>query len=175
MSNNLLTCAISVFLYGTLLAGCMNLARTPASGMLSTVTQKNVLVNAELRSVTAEEVLVHNSQQMPAPAPQMVYAEPVPNALRSYGETLRTWWSFSQDATQPELSTWETQNEGSASVSVRGQTLTILRDELYRICEAYKIGAIDAVRFRTLYERNQASQRRLMEIERTPTAQGRAP
>lgn len=55
--------------------------------------------------------------------------------------------------------------EGAASIGLRTQTITILRDVMYRLCEGYASGALDEIGFARLHRRYQATVMGLLAVE----------
>jgi hypothetical protein len=64
--------------------------------------------------------------------------------------------------------------EGAASIGLRTQSIQLMRDAMYRLCEGYLSGAIDGVAFETLQRRFQSSMVAILAIEQL-TGAVRAP
>lgn len=105
---------------------------------------------------------------------EVLCAEPSPDALSAFAASLDTSLGLSRGANQTNLSLSEATSEAAGSIGLRTQTITILRDGLYRLCEGYANGALDEEEFRRLARRNQANQLGLLAIEQI-TGAVRAP
>ena len=79
-------------------------------------------------------------------------AEPSPDAFRSYAKSLGLGAKFGENAAG-SLSSAELSN--AASIGLRTQSITLMRDILYRMCEAFNNGALGEVMAATLLGRSQ--------------------
>ena len=83
---------------------------------------------------------------------QKYCAEPSPDALQAYASALSLGRSVpSQDATSLAFG----QQSIAGSIGLRTQSITIMRDALYRMCEAYNNGVLGDVMVATLLGRSQ--------------------
>lgn len=91
-----------------------------------------------------------------------VCAEPSPDAMTAYAAELATKADIASKGTAGLTSAYQ----GAASyVGMRTQSIQLLRDQLYRLCEAYMNGAIDEAEYEMLLRRNQRYTVGLMAIE----------
>ena len=56
-------------------------------------------------------------------------------------------------------------NETGANIGLRSQSIQLLRDAAYRVCEAYAAGALDSVDYATLLRRNQVFTTAVLAVE----------
>ena len=90
-----------------------------------------------------------------------ICAEPSPDALSALSASLAL---DAAGATRALGLAYATQ-EGAASIGLRTQTITILRDAMYRLCEGYASGALDEIGFARLQRRYQNIMLGLLSIE----------
>ena len=88
-------------------------------------------------------------------------AEPSPDALAAVSASLGLDASVGAKA----LGAAFTNSESAASIGLRTQSITILRDGMYRLCEGYASGALDDIGFARLQRRYQAIMLGLLAIE----------
>jgi hypothetical protein len=132
-----------------LLAGCANL-NSIYRGL--DVNGKAVAVDVKQRAVFSAS----------APATAVICAEPSPDSLSSYGASL--------GGTLNQASGTTTQLAGAlaeqaASIGLRTQSIQLMRDTMYRACEAYLSGGISAEQFYLLQRRFQNLTLGLLAIE----------
>jgi len=114
---------LSTIIVSILLTGCNGIHR------------KGVLGNVQTLSVDAKQRLVFHN-----PKNDRTCAEPSPDAIAVRAAALSTNFSTpSQVSGALGLSS----NESAGSIGLRTQTIQILRDGYFRICEAYLNDAID--------------------------------
>lgn len=90
-----------------------------------------------------------------------VCAEPSPDALAAISASS----GLSADNLKIALSAALGIQEGAASIGLRTQTIQILRDAMYRLCEGYASGALDDIAFSRLQRRYQNIMLGLLAIE----------
>lgn len=90
-----------------------------------------------------------------------ICAEPSPDALTA----LSTAAAANAEAAGKALSGSFSSQEGAASIGLRTQTIQILRDAMYRLCEGYASGALDNIAFSRLQRRYQNIMMGLLAIE----------
>lgn len=90
-----------------------------------------------------------------------VCAEPSPDALAAISASS----GLSADNLKVALSAALGIQEGAASIGLRTQTIQILRDAMYRLCEGYASGALDDIAFSRLQRRYQNIMLGLLAIE----------
>ncbi|HZQ75030.1 MAG TPA: hypothetical protein VFB08_19110 [Burkholderiales bacterium] len=96
----------------------------------------------------------------------VICAEPSPDALSVLGATFGGSASGSaQDAQQLALKLALATNESGSNIGLRTQTITILRDAMFRLCEGYMDGALSANAFERLQRRYQNIMLALLSIE----------
>lgn len=79
-------------------------------------------------------------------------AEPSPDGLAAFAAALGV--SASNPASQA-LSVSGSGNSNAASIGLRSQTITVMRDAMYRVCEAYNNGYVGVAQVPTLMGRSQ--------------------
>jgi hypothetical protein len=90
-----------------------------------------------------------------------VCAEPSPDALAAISASAGVDAAVLDKALGLAFSS----QEGAASIGLRTQTIQILRDAMYRLCEGYASGALDDIGFSRLQRRYQAIVIGLLSIE----------
>ena len=96
------------------------------------------------------------------PDQMVVCAEPSPDALSVLGA------SFSASGSEAQkfaLDLAGASSESAEKIGLRTQTITVMRDEMYRLCEQYQSGALSAPGFERLQRRNQNYMMGLLAIE----------
>ena len=83
---------------------------------------------------------------------QQFCAEPSPDALSAYTSSLGIGVS---DPSQLAASVAQGLQSSAGSIGLRTQSITLMRDALYRMCEAYSNGALGPVQVATLLGRSQ--------------------
>lgn len=92
----------------------------------------------------------------------VVCAEPSPDALSAYAMQLGLEGSI---PSQGALKLAAASQESSAYIGLRTQSIQLLRDAMYRNCEAYANGAIDKAQYGIATRRHQRSMVALLAIE----------
>jgi hypothetical protein len=92
----------------------------------------------------------------------VVCAEPSPDAISAIAQSLSGKANIS-DVKALELAFGQT--ESSAYIGLRTQTIQLLRDGMYRICEGYMSGALDKASFNELQRRYQNLMMGLLAVE----------
>lgn len=88
-------------------------------------------------------------------------AEPSPDALAAVSASLGLDAAVGAKALGAAFAS----SESAASIGLRTQSITILRDGMYRLCEGYASGALDDIGFQRLQRRYQAIMLGLLAIE----------
>jgi hypothetical protein len=91
-----------------------------------------------------------------------ICAEPSPDAMSSYALQLA---AEGKAPTKEALELAFNQKEGSAFVGLRTQSIQVLRDQMYRICEAYLSHGISSGEYELLMRRSQRVMVALLAIE----------
>jgi len=126
-------------------------------------TKQSIVIDAKQRVIIVsqpppwkdKEGMVYNYRPI-------VCAEPSPDAL----SVLSAAFSASGESQQQFLVRLAgTLNENSSSIGLRTQTITILRDAMYRLCEGYLGEALTATSFERLQRRYQNAMVGLLAIE----------
>ena len=79
-------------------------------------------------------------------------AEPSPDGLAAFAAALGV---SASNPTSSALSVAGSGNSNAASIGLRSQTITVMRDAMYRVCEAYNNGFIGKAQVPTLISRSQ--------------------
>lgn len=103
--------------------------------------------------------------------PSVVCAEPSPDALSSIAAQAGGTFSKGDDLSAA-LNT--SLAEGVGSIGLRTQSIQMMRDAMYRLCEGYQSGALPGLAFETLHRRLQSSMVAILAIEQL-TGTVRAP
>jgi len=89
-------------------------------------------------------------------------AEPSPDALSALAAS--QGFSFSKP-NYAEVAQTLSISEGASSIGLRTQSITLMRDAMYRYCEAFLSGAVRKPAFETLHRRLQSSMVAILAIE----------
>lgn len=92
----------------------------------------------------------------------IVCAEPSPDALSSYAMQLAAEGKIPESTAFNLAGSFQ---EGSAFIGLRTQSIQLLRDAMYRNCEAYANGAIDEAEYSIASRRHQRNMVALLAIE----------
>lgn len=117
-----------------------------------------------------EAILVDAKQRGIFARNNMICAEPSPDALSALAA------SQSLNVAGKEVTVGESFNiaESAASIGLRTQSIQLLRDHMYRLCESYQNGAINAAMYQLLHRRFQTTMVGILAIEQL-TGTVRAP
>lgn len=135
------------------LAGCAN---------LNSINHSFRPDNGDALMVDAKQRAIYTvTKQYDDKSWKAVCAEPSPDALSALSA------SGALDATvmQKALGVTFGSQEGAASIGLRTQTITTLRDAMYRLCEGYASNALDEIGFARLQRRYQNIMLGLLSIE----------
>ncbi len=120
-----------------------------------------ILIDAKQRAIT--NAIVNGSLR--------VCAEPSPDAISAIAASAGMTLSKGEAA---QIATNLSLAEGVGSIGLRTQSIQLMRDAMYRLCEGYVSGAIDGLAFETLQRRFQSSMVAILAIEQL-TGAVRAP
>ena len=120
----------------------------------------SVLIDAKQRMIAINEGQSEDSKGAPIPK-TFVCAEPSPDALSAMSGAVSTSASYQQVSAQLAASI----SEVASSIGLRTQTIQLLRDGMYRICEGYMNGALSEEDFLKTQRRYQIMTAGLMAIE----------
>ena len=137
-----------------LLAGCGNLQRQSRS--FDTLGTGGITIDASQRAVYSVTKKYANNLEWKA-----VCAEPSPDAL----SVLASSFGLDASVAGKALGIAINNQESAASIGLRTQTIQILRDGMYRLCEGYASGALDRSGFTRLQRRYQHVMLSLLAIE----------
>jgi hypothetical protein len=135
-----------------LLSGCANLNSIHRSSEISGDAKLNML-DAKQRVVISGGTAKEGSVK--------VCAEPSPDAIQSIAASAGA--SFSDAIKSASLQAGSSESAGS--IGLRTQSITILRDGMYRACEGYLSGALDKGDFESIHRRYQSVMLGLLAIE----------
>lgn len=155
----------TLFCVGLLLASCGNLNSVhrhlntdDGDGVLIDIKQRGILVgrdraydrrNSETKTTTPKEQYY------------VMCAEPSPDALSAYASSLLASGQVPKGSGQIGAAL----SEGAAYTGLRTQSIQLLRDSFYRICEAYMNGALSAGQYDLLMRRYQKHTVALLAVE----------
>lgn len=138
-----------------LLAACSS---TPGPIFNSFSTDKGGSVSIDAK----QRVVFSGNRNPPGTDPwRVTCAEPSPDALSAISASA----SIDAATLGKSLGLALSSQEGAASIGLRTQTITILRDAMYRLCEGYASGALDEIGFNRLQRRYQNIMLGLLAIE----------
>lgn len=136
------------------LAGCAN---------LNSINHRFSPDNGDSMSVDAKQraIFTLTKQYSGEKEWKAVCAEPSPDALSA----LSASGAIDASVVGKALGLAYGTQEGAASIGLRTQTITILRDAMYRLCEGYASNALDEISFSRLQRRYQNIMLGLLSIE----------
>jgi hypothetical protein len=135
------------------LQGCAGLTTYNSERVYSSRSAAITFVDAKQRAIitsTPEEG-----------KPTRVCAEPSPDAL----STIAASQGVNLTKSGMTLGEAASLTEGAASIGLRTQSIQLMRDAMFRICEGYVSGALDQAAYETLYRRLQSSMVAILAIE----------
>ena len=153
---------ISIISLAALLGGC---ALLPANWTTTAIPfkpshGKSRLIEADLRAIISAKRGVKGSDGFPKIGPNgkpvtdlAICAEPSPDALKATAKALGAKLS-DKEGLQALFNASTAQSV--ASIGLRTQTIQLLRDAYYRLCEAYLNDGIDAIAYDVLQRRFQS-------------------
>lgn len=137
-----------------LLAGCGNLQRQ--SREFQTTGTNGITIDASQRAIYSVTKTFPGGLQWKA-----FCAEPSPDALSA----LASSFGLDASAAGKALGMAISSQDSTASIGLRTQTIQILRDAMYRLCEGYASGALDNIGFTRMQRRYQHIMLALLAIE----------
>lgn len=157
-----------------LITGCANMTHltrvrsVPESGedasvILIDAKQRAILTAKRSASEAGSDPKTVSKAESAGSDPRLVQcAEPSPDAISALAASSSTSLSVKD---QVNLATNLALSEGVASIGLRTQSIQLMRDSMYRLCEGYLSGAIDPMGFETLHRRMQSSMVAILAIE----------
>lgn len=172
------TCFLVLGISGALLAsGCAELTHLTTdkalpSGKDAPSQGKAIIVDAKQRLITAAPVVKVEKQGSNETTKYVALcAEPSPDALSALAAGYGISLSQKEKA---DLASSFSIAEGAGSIGLRTQSIQLMRDAMFRLCEGYQSGAVDSLAFQTLHRRFQSSMVAILAIEQITGAM-RAP
>lgn len=147
-----------ILIAALMLSGCgaqefffnKDISLTPGQGQMSDIKQRGVFVQSR-----------PDRDGLMSP---VVCAEPSPDAMAAVAASMAaSAASGGNDGTSASMS--GAVSESAAFVGLRTQTIQLLRDGFYRMCEGYMSGALTPEDFSTMQRRYQANMLALLAIE----------
>lgn len=108
---------------------------------------KSIVIDAKQRAILAIKGGPTNSQHV------VVCAEPSPDALSAIASTFSSNLTQANGQSSKDLAVAFAQQEKASSIGIRDATIQILRDGLYRQCEAYMNGVITSDQYEVIANR----------------------
>jgi len=137
-----------------LTSGCASLThynKTKISNIGDKQSQQIISIDAKQRVVTS----TINDDKI------RTCAEPSPDALSAIAAS--QGFSLNNDSLEAALS--NSVGEGASSIGLRTQSIQLMRDAMYRLCEGYMSEAMDHLTFETLHRRFQTTMVAILAIE----------
>lgn len=134
---------------------------------------RSIAIDAKQRVVLSGSPKVErqvNGSSTITTATPVICAEPSPDALSAIAAST----GLALSNADREYVTNFALSESAGSIGLRTQSIQLMRDAMYRLCEGYLSGAIDPVGFETLHRRFQSSMVAILAIEQL-TGAVRAP
>jgi len=151
------TCFL-VTLFFLYLAGCANLDSVyrkfninEGTGALVDIKQRAIIVSQRTSGKSDSTV-----------TRTIVCAEPSPDVLSAYAAEIAAEADLPEQVTAKLVAAFQ---ESSSFVGLRSQSIQLLRDSLYRLCEGYMNGALDKAQYDILMRRYQKYMVALLAIE----------
>ncbi len=155
--NKMIACLLAA-LSVVALSGCGNLQRQ--SRTFSTDGQSGITVDASQRAIYSVNKTLGDGKQWRA-----FCAEPSPDALSALVSSLGLDASVGAAGVAKALGLAGSAQDSTASIGLRTQTIQLLRDAMYRLCEGYASGALNDISFARLQRRYQHVMLALLAIE----------
>jgi hypothetical protein len=152
----------SIFYIATValaLTGCANINTQSREFVGHQAAAKTV--DASQRAIFSVNKTYWRSDGKPGKSWTAFCAEPSPDALVAYATSV----SVSAELAGKALDVAASQTQAAASIGLRTQTIQLLRDGMYRLCESYASGAIDDDDMAMLQRRYQNMMIGLLAIE----------
>lgn len=130
-------------------------------GNLNTAFRTHETPNMKLVSIDAKQRVITTSRGSEADRSEVTCAEPSPDALSAASAS----GSGSYELAAKAVGLGYSAAEGAAYIGLRTQTIQILRDAMYRLCEGYAAGALTKDRYHRLQRHYQSSMIALLAIE----------
>ena len=160
--------ALSSVLLASLVSGCAHLSTYNSLDDLSEERNQVMVLDAKTRVVHSRLVEPKDSHGIYR---NIVCAEPSPDALSALIASADTSVPLRGDNTIAAALAY---GESAASIGLRTQSIQLMRDAMYRLCESYLNNAISEASFETLQRRFQSSMVAILAIEQL-TGAVRAP
>ncbi len=141
------------------MAGCANI-NTQSRDFIGNEA-KAITVDASQRAIYSVNKTFFKSKGELGKQWTAFCAEPSPDALVAYATSV----GVSAEVAGKALNLAASQSQAAASIGLRTQTIQLLRDGMYRLCEAYASGAIDDDDMAMLQRRYQNMMLGLLAIE----------
>lgn len=159
-------------------SGCASWTHLTKSKELTTsknapAVAQSIIIDAKQRIVTAAPIVSEEGTgaAMKVRKYMAFCAEPSPDALSA----LAAGGGISlSKGDKLDLATSLSIAEGAGSIGLRTQSIQLMRDSMFRLCEGYMSGALDDLSFQTLHRRFQSSMVAILAIEQL-TGAVRAP
>lgn len=154
------------------LAGCTTPTPGPYTQQVNVGTGSAITIDAKQRVVFTHD--------LPATAggrrSVVTCAEPSPDALTALGTSNALSFNIGGTTNPKALNLSNSVTEGAAFVGLRTQSIQLLRDAMYRLCEGYASGGMDDAEFKAMQRRFQSTIMGLIAIEQLtgPVVAGQA-
>lgn len=149
-----------------ILSGCASLKTYHNETKLGD-THRSIAVDAKQRFIFTGPVTVGDDPGNLSPDnKQIICAEPSPDVFSAFAASIEG--SASSEAISAALK--GAFSENAATIGIRTQTIQLLRDSMYRICEGFLSGAIDKKQFHQLHQRFQRIMVTLVAIDQLTQA-----
>lgn len=145
------------FMTCVMMSACGNLQRQ--SRQFPTVGVSGITIDASQRAIYSINKTYGNKSWT------AFCAEPSPDALSALASSFGLDASIGAAAVSKALGVSTNNLDSTASIGLRTQTIQLLRDAMYRLCEGYASGALDDTGFTRLQRRYQHVMLALLAIE----------
>ena len=132
--------------------GCANLNTVARTTALPVNDQAGVAIHLDAQ----QRVVMHHADKY--------CAEPSPDGLQAYTAALGLS-GFRPSQTQHDPAVESGQRTSAANIGLRTQSITLMRDALYRLCEAYHNGAVNETTLAMLLKRSLDQTAAILAIE----------
>ncbi|MDZ4107431.1 MAG: hypothetical protein U1D41_14975 [Nitrosomonas sp.] len=154
MMNNRSLATLPTLLLLAVTAGCANF--NSVFREFEVDAGKSVMVDIKQRAIIASKRTANSTTST------VVCAEPSPDALSAYAAELAVEGKIPEQAAVQLAAAFQ---ESSSFVGLRTQSIQLLRDSLYRLCEGYMSGALEKAQYDILTRRYQKYMVALLGIE----------
>lgn len=162
-SNRSRVAVLATAVVAAMLTGCAQPG--PYTAPLIVGKDVGVSIDAKQRVVFSHGVHIPATEGHPESDFTATCAEPSPDALTAIGVSNGLSLNLGVGPSSKAIDLTSATSESAAFIGLRTQSIQILRDQMYRLCEGYAGGAMDGAEFKAMQRRFQSTVLGLLAIE----------